>query len=101
MTMKAEDAITLGRTLQLVETLDEAAFNLANHSMHGIATIEPGGYLVTLEATAILNRIRGLNGEAFVTVGRETFGYSLGGHPLSAAGQALESMLSSAWEPIG
>ena len=95
--MKSEVAIDVGRVLQLVDELDEAAFKMANVTQSHLGDDEPGAHLVTMEAVAILNRIRGLNGGSMVTIKRRGFGYSLGERPRSKAGKVLEALKRSAW----
>lgn len=95
--MKSEVAIDVGRVLQLVDELDKAAFKMANVTQSHLGDDEPGAHLVTIEAVAILNRIRGLTGGSMVTITRHGFAYSLGQRPLSKAGKALLAMKHAAW----
>ena len=95
--MQSEVAVDLGRVLQLVENLDHAAFQLANVTQSHLEDDEPGAHLVTMEAVAITNRIRGLNGRNMLTITRSGFGYSLGERPRSEAGKVLEALQRSAW----
>lgn len=106
MTTRADQGI--GRLLEAVDMLDDAAFNVATTATVYVEPEEPLARLVTVEAVAITNRIRSLTGGSWLTVGLcdspyqgADFRYTLGDRPLSKGGAALRRLRDLSAGPVG
>lgn len=98
---KTRAAVEIGRLLEAVEQLDEAAFRVANVAQSQVQDEEPIARLVVMEGIAITNRVRRLNGGSQITVTRENFAYgTLPRGVRSKGGEALRRLegLAMGWE---
>lgn len=100
---RTEIPTQIGRLLEAVEVLDDAAFRVANIAQAHVEGDEPLGRLVTVEAVAITNRVRRLNGGSQLTIVAAGidgwFGYGSSDPPLSRGGEALAKLegLAMGW----
>lgn len=98
---KTRAAVEIGRLLAAVDTLDDAAFQVANVAQSHVQDEEPIARLVVVEAIAITNRVRRLNGGSPVTVTEDGFAYGVLPDPVrTEGGRALQRLegLAMGWE---
>lgn len=98
-TPRTRAATQIGRLLQAVDALDDAAFDVANTAQSHVEAEEPIARLIVVEGIAITNRVRRLNGQNPVTITRDGFCYGTLPAGLSTAGEALNQLegLAMGW----